>query len=587
MAETRYPKSFGGLRVLVAGGGVAGLETLLALRALAGDLVDLELLSHEPRFWYRPLAVAELFEPAGAHSVELAAVAEAVAARFTLDRLASVDAGRKIVRTGLGATIHYDELVIACGSLPRRALDGAITFRGPADRETFQDLLSEVEGGRVHSIAFAVPGGVTWPLPLYELALLTAARLEGTCRVELTFITPEAAPLALFGATASDAVRAVLAERGIGLRTCCFARRYDDGQLELVPEATLRADRVVSLPRLVGSRILGIPQDDEGFIATDASGRVHGLSRVYAAGDITQFPIKQGGLAAQQADALAELIAARAGAAVEPERFRPVLRALLLTGGGPLYLRSEPHGGQGDTSAVSNEPLWWPPAKLAGRFLAPFLAGSFDELRTRRADLHGDRDRGGDARAARIRGHGEVSRDRLDAVGETAKPGACSGDDTSDPVVGDRDCERPVCHFHADGHLARVRMLGGVRERFRDDEVGSRLDGRGQTTGQVVAHDDRKWCPFRERPKRDAQAVVGEDGRVQAAGELPKLGDRLGQIVRRRLELRHRSIRRRRDMTDRKAKRKSERHESLLSAVVKVSFEPATLVVGGLDEPAA
>lgn len=380
MAETRYPKSYGGLRVLVAGGGVAGLETLLALRSLAGDLVDLELLSPEPRFWYRPLAVVEPFEPGGAHNVELAAVAEAVAARFTLDRLASVDADRRIARTGLGATIPYDELVIACGALPSRALDGAITFRGPADREVFQDLLSELKNGRVHSVAFVVPGGAAWPLPLYELALLTAADLEGTDGAELTFITPEPAPLALFGETASEAVRALLAERGVGLRTCCYASRYDEGQLQLVPAATLRADRVVSLPRLEGSRILGIPQDDDGFIATDVSGRVHGLSRVYAAGDITQFPIKQGGIAAQQADALAELIAARAGAPVKPARFHPVLRALLLTGGVPLYLRSEPAGGHGETSAVSNEPLWWPPAKLAGRYLAPFLAGSFDQL---------------------------------------------------------------------------------------------------------------------------------------------------------------------------------------------------------------
>jgi sulfide:quinone oxidoreductase len=148
----------------------------------------------------------------------------------------------------------------------------------------------------------------------------------------------------------------------------------------LVTGSSLPAERVVALPHLEGSQILGIPQDADGFIATDSSGRVEGLSRVYAAGDITQFPIKQGGIGAQQADALAELIAARAGAPVIPERFRPVLRSLLLTGGAPLYLRSEPTRGRGDAGTVSTEPLWWPPAKIAGRHLAPFLAGSFDQL---------------------------------------------------------------------------------------------------------------------------------------------------------------------------------------------------------------
>jgi sulfide:quinone oxidoreductase len=381
MAETRYAKSFGGLRVLVAGGGVAGLEALVALRALAGDLVDLELLAPEPRFWYRPLAVAEPFQPGGVHYLELAAVADAVAAGFTLDRLASVDADTRTARTGNGSTIQYDELVIACGTVPRRPFEGALTFRGPADRDAFAALLGELERGVVRSVAFVVPGAAVWPLPIYELALLTATRLKQCAvDVEVALVTPESAPLALFGAAASEAVGAVLADRGITLHTSCDASRYDGDRLELVTGSSLPAERVVALPHLEGSQILGIPQDADGFIATDSSGRVEGLSRVYAAGDITQFPIKQGGIGAQQADALAELIAARAGAPVIPERFRPVLRSLLLTGGAPLYLRSEPTRGHGDAGTVSTEPLWWPPAKIAGRYLAPFLAGSFDQL---------------------------------------------------------------------------------------------------------------------------------------------------------------------------------------------------------------
>ena len=381
MARTEYSRSYGGLRVLIAGGGVAGLETLLALRALAGDLVDSELLAPEPRFWYRPLAVAEPFEPGGAHHLELAAVAEAAAASFTLDRLASVDVDSHTARTALGATIDYDELVIACGTQPRRTVEGALTFRGPSDRDAFMALLSDLEHGLVRSVAFVASGTAVWPLPIYELALLTATRLrQRAVDVELVLVTSESTPLAVFGAAASEAVRAVLADRGITLHTGCYARRYDGDRLELVPGSALRAERVVALPQLEGSRVLGIPQNSDGFIATDSSGRVRGLSHVYAAGDITQFPIKQGGIGAQQADALAELIAARAGAPVKPEAFRPVLRALLLTGRAPLYLRSEPTRGHGGASTVSTEPLWWPPAKIAGRYLAPFLAGSFDEL---------------------------------------------------------------------------------------------------------------------------------------------------------------------------------------------------------------
>ncbi len=96
-----------------------------------------------------------------------------------------------------------------------------------------------------------------------------------------------------------------------------------------------------------------------------------GLTDVYAAGDLTQFPVKQGGIAAQQADAVASAIAADAGATVKPTAFKPVLRGLLLTGRAPRFLRSK----MGTSHSLADtEPLWWPPAKIVGRYLTPFLA---------------------------------------------------------------------------------------------------------------------------------------------------------------------------------------------------------------------
>ena len=107
----------------------------------------------------------------------------------------------------------------------------------------------------------------------------------------------------------------------------------------------------------------------------------------YAAGDVTSFPIKQGGLAAQQADVVAAAIAAGAGVPIDLRPFAPVMRGLLLTGGAPLYLRCEPGSvtnGSGvavesrrngeAASSAAGQPLWWPPAKLAARHLAPYLA---------------------------------------------------------------------------------------------------------------------------------------------------------------------------------------------------------------------
>jgi hypothetical protein len=67
--------------------------------------------------------------------------------------------------------------------------------------------------------------------------------------------------------------------------------------------------------------------------------------------------VKQGGLATQQADAVAEAIAARAGAAVTPQPFRPILRGMLLTGESPRYLRTELGATGGDQWDVSEHAL--------------------------------------------------------------------------------------------------------------------------------------------------------------------------------------------------------------------------------------
>jgi sulfide:quinone oxidoreductase len=257
-----------------------------------------------------------------------------------------------------------------------------VTIQGPGYTSRFRTVLRELEERRVRHVAFAVPPGASWPLPLYELALMTAKHVaeRGLRKVQLSLVTPEQAPLELFGAPASETVRELLEERGIELHVSRYPARFEDGQLSLVPDEILTADRVVSLPSLVGPQLAGLPADPDGFIPVDLHGRVQGEDDVYAAGDATTSPIKQGGVATQQADAAAEAIAARAGAAVDPQPFRPVLRGLLLTGSTPRYMRAEVSGGAGEDWRVSDHALWWPPSKIAGKRLAPYLALRHDEL---------------------------------------------------------------------------------------------------------------------------------------------------------------------------------------------------------------
>jgi sulfide:quinone oxidoreductase len=361
-------------RVVIAGGGVAALEAALALRALSEERLEIELIGPEPHFWYRPLSVAEPFALGEAQHYELGALAAAAGATFTLGAVEGVDVAGHEARTSVG-DIPYDVLLVAIGVVPTTAVEGALTFRGPADTERIRALLEEIAGGIVRRLVFVVPSGAVWSLPLYELALMTAnhlaaAEIEG---VELLLVTPEERPLGLFGVQGSEAVRGLLEEHGIELLTSAHATAFTDGELRLAPDGRVHADRAVALPRLRGPRLDGLPQTLDGFIPIDAHARVRDLEDVYAAGDVTNFPVKQGGIATQLADAAAESIAVRFGADLVPEPFRPVLRGLLLTGGRPRYLRRELTGvGQVDT--VSPEPLWWPPAKIVGRYLAPFLA---------------------------------------------------------------------------------------------------------------------------------------------------------------------------------------------------------------------
>jgi sulfide:quinone oxidoreductase len=361
-------------RVLIVGGGVAALEAALALRALGEERVSVELVSPEPLFWYRPLAVAEPFRLGEAMHFQLAELAAAAGATFSLGTLVSLEPARRLAHVSPGGAIPYDMLLIACGAVPEPAVPGALTFRGPADVEKVEHLLAELEAREVDSVAFAVPSGAVWSLPVYELALMTAAWLaaRGIEGVELALVTPEDEPLGLFGHEASRAIQALLDERGIVFHGRSNPVAARGGKLRVVSDSEVAAGRVVAAPRLRGQRIEGIPQTADGFIPVDTHARVTGVSDVYAAGDVTSFPVKQGGIAAQQAEAAAEAIAAEAGADLTPRPFRPVLRGLLLTGREPSYLRRELTEG-GETSWTSSDPLWWPPAKIVGHYLAPFL----------------------------------------------------------------------------------------------------------------------------------------------------------------------------------------------------------------------
>lgn len=359
--------------VVIAGGGVAAVETLLALRDAHGVRRPVTIVAPAPELVYRPLATAAAFGLPRPRRYRLDEICADLGATLVHGSLAAVDGRRRVAVTADGRELPYDALVVATGARREPALRHALTFGAEVAGEpaALERLADELERGEARSVAFVVPPGAGWALPLYELALATARRVERT-GARLTLVTPEETPLAIFQGAGSAAVARLLAEAGIAVVPNSYAHEGDDGRLLLEPGGRpLPADRVIALPRLRGPAIDGLPADASGFVRVDERNRVPRRERVWAIGDATSFPVKHGGIATRQAD---EVAAAIAGAGERRPPLRPQLRAILMTGEEPLYLSATITAGESVPSSASRSCPWWPPHKIAARHLAPYLA---------------------------------------------------------------------------------------------------------------------------------------------------------------------------------------------------------------------
>jgi sulfide:quinone oxidoreductase len=363
--------------VVIAGGGVAALEALVALRRQAPGACRITLAAPTATFAYRPLAVEEPFGRGAGRRFSLPTLARDLRAGYVRDALGRVDAEARTVVLRSGAELAYDTLILAIGARPYPAFAHGVTFDREQDAASFDELLADVDARLARRVAVVVPEHVGWTLPAYELALSTAAygRRPAGREVHVTLVTHERQPLAAFGTTASRAVAEVLGEAGIELVAGREAVVMSDGAL-IAGGRWITADRIVALPRLAGPRPRGVPADAHGFVPVDEHGRVAHMADVYAAGDGTATTIKQGGLAAQQADAVVAHLLFRLGAGPEPPPPSPMLRGVLRTERGTLYLQAELGPGRaGEGSVASRVPLWRAPGRVASRWLGAYLDG--------------------------------------------------------------------------------------------------------------------------------------------------------------------------------------------------------------------
>jgi sulfide:quinone oxidoreductase len=368
-------------RVVIAGGGVAGLEAALALRAYAGAAIDLTLLSPDAEFVYRPMTVREPFARGVAPRFPIERIAHDLDAELVQEALASVAPESRVAHTADGERLSYDALLLALGGRAHPRYRHATTVDDRRMDQLLHGLIQDIEGQYLRRLAFVVPPRMAWPLPIYELALMTAGRAyDMNVEVAVTLVTPEHAPLAIFGEAASATVGELLREAGITIIPTAYAEIPESGRVVVSPGGRhMRFDRVIALPELFGPAVRGLPAAEHGFIPVDLHGKVRGVEGVYAAGDATDFAVKHGGVAAQEADAAAEAIAALAGIPIEPKPFAPVIHGMLLTADRPKYLTARITEGHGFSSSITDTPTWSPASKVAAKYLGPYLQ-RFDRI---------------------------------------------------------------------------------------------------------------------------------------------------------------------------------------------------------------
>jgi len=318
------------IRVVIAGGGVAGLEALSALRALAGERAQLTLVAPEDEFVFTPLDARREFRPTELNRIPLSRIARDVGAAHVESTVLAVDPERKSVSTADDQRFEYNALVLATGAQATPNLKQAMIWDDRSEADMLGGLLRDAEEGYTHSLAVVIPKGPCWPLRAYELALLVALDAKDMgAELHATIVTPEPSPLAILGAHAVDLIASELAKAGVSVVPDDRAV-FEDGRLTATLSDSgepIAVNRVLALPSLRGRPLPGIPTDPDGFVSIDDHCRVVGLADVWAAGDGTAFPLKSGGFASEQADIAAECIAAAAGAAVEPHVFDPSARA--------------------------------------------------------------------------------------------------------------------------------------------------------------------------------------------------------------------------------------------------------------------
>lgn len=360
--------------ILIAGSGPGALEATLALSASEHIDASISLISPQTEFTYRPNMV---MEPFGVEETASYAVAEVIRhpnVTQWLGTLERVDAAAGKAWSPEDDEFNFDALIVATGTEMHADLpESVVTFGQQGSLEKLKDIVGEIEAGTITNVLFTAPAGPTWQLPLYEFTLMCADRAERQSgqQIEIAIATPESEPLEVLGAENSATVRQLCGEFGVVIHADTTVEAYDGVTADLSDGSAFPVDRVFAFPRLTGRTPAGLPTNDDGFLRVDDSQRVEGTTNVYAVGDVTDFRVKQGGLASEQGDAAITAIETALGSRDAPVPFSREIEALLLTADRRVAMRAR-IGAESSQSIEVEQPTG-PAQKIHSKLLAERL----------------------------------------------------------------------------------------------------------------------------------------------------------------------------------------------------------------------
>lgn len=364
-------------KILIAGSGPGALEAALSLGNGEHLACEVTLISPQLEFAYRPNLVTQPFGTAPPPAYRVSDIVAGLPVTQYQGLIERVDPAAKKAWSPEGDEFEFDAMIVATGVSPEAALPAPVVSVATAgSMGELQAMVEAVDGGDATRVAFtAIRGAASWYLPLYELALMTATRGTRTNNPLITIVTPELEPLEVFGAQNGRSIRGLIDELGIQLITNDAIVAFDGRSFATEQGERSDADFVVALPRLTGRVPDGLPADDDGFVPVDDHQRVlqdgAAIEGLFAIGDVTDFRVKQGGLASAQADVATATIASELGGAPTPPPFHRILEATLLGGEHRLQLRA--HIGDESSESLAAGELEGASKKIHSRLLSERL----------------------------------------------------------------------------------------------------------------------------------------------------------------------------------------------------------------------